>query len=326
LVSFALNGVGNVAEKTRQEIVTTAERMGYRRNEIARAMVTGKSSTLGFLSHEIDQSDHLMRVLSGAIDAANENGYFIRAMHHGDMAGDIRRVLERCIDWRIGGLMVMNLLDEAMDEVEIEAKRLGIPLAFVENEPSHLADIWVRSNDYDGLRQVMEHLIGLGHSKIAFLNGDGTSRLAEKRQAHFCRLMEVSGLPISEAWIVNGSWSADPTCSEEAARKLLLATPRPTAVVCAGDPFAMVMIRAAQNAGLKLPEELSVTGFANFYLSELTNPALTTVDQSFRAMGRRATENLIALTAPADGVTLDKERQLMPTRLIVRASTAPPAH
>ena len=324
LVSFALNGNSNVAEKTRQEIVTAAERMGYRRNELARAMVTGKSSTLGFLSHETDQSDHLMRVLSGAIDAANEHGYFIRAMHQRD-ASDIREVLERCIEWKVGGLMVMNLLDESMDCLEIEAKRLKIPVAFIENPPSQSTDIWVHSDDYDGLRQVIEHLTALGHSRIGFLNGNVNSRLSKKRESHFRRLMELAHLPVDEAWMVHGSWSLEADKIGVAAQELLNDNPRPTAVVCAGDPLAMVMMRVAQNAGLKLPQELSVTGFADFFLSSLANPALTTVDQSFRAMGRRATENLIAFTTSSEEWPLDEERQLMPTRLIVRASTAPPA-
>ncbi|BCM88306.1 HTH-type transcriptional regulator DegA [Abditibacteriota bacterium] len=324
LVSFALNGSGNVAEKTRQEIVTAAERLGYRRNELARAMVTGKSSTLGFLSYEIDESDHMMRVLAGAIDAANEHGYFIRAMHYSKLS-DIRKVFERCLEWKVAGLMVMNLMDEGIKCVEREANRFGIPVAFVDNQPFSSADIWVRSDDYNGLRQVIEHLVALGHEKIAFFNGDACSRLSNNRETHFRRLMDLAGLHVEEEWFVYGSWKGDTKKIEAAAQEFLALRPRPTAVVCTGDPFAMVILRAAQKAGLKLPEQLSVTGYANFFLSELANPALTTVDQPFRVMGRTATENLIALTTSDQTLPLDKDDQLLPTRLIVRDSTAPPA-
>ncbi|BCM88520.1 catabolite control protein A [Abditibacteriota bacterium] len=323
LVSFALNGNGNVAPKTRDEIVATAERLGYRRNELARAMVTGKSSALGFLSFESDQSDHLMRVLSGAIDAANEHQLFIKAMHYRELS-DIRGVLERCLEWRVAGLMVMNLTDEAVETLEHEVKQLDMPVAFIENPPSHPADVWVRSDDYHGLQQIIEHLTALGHREIAFFNGNAESRLSEKRETHFRRVMECAGLFVNEAWLVRGSWGLESPLNEEAAQKLLAFQPRPTAVVCSGDPLAMILIREAQNAGLKLPQELSVTGFADFYLAGLSNPALTTVDQSFRVMGRVAVEQLLSCISATPVPNGQRWNQLLPTRLIVRASTAPP--
>lgn len=322
LVSFALNGNGNVASKTRDEIRATAERMGYRRNEFARAMVTGKNSTLGFLSYETDQSEHLMHALSGAIGAANEQQLFIKAMHYRDL-DDIRGVLQRCLEWRVAGLLVMNLTDDAMDCLQHEVKQLNIPLAFIENQPSQPADVWVRSDDYSGLAQVLDHLVGLGHREIGFFNANPENRLSEKREKHFRRLMNLANLTVNEDWIVNGHWNWDSEITEKAAQQLVKANPRPTAVVCVGDPFAMILIRAAQNAGLKLPEDLSVTGFADFFLSGLTNPALTTVDQSFRTLGRAAVEQLRSFISASPNGTTDNYNQLLPTQLIVRASTAP---
>ncbi len=324
LVSFALNGSGNVSEATRQEIVTAAQRMGYRRNELARAMVTGKSSTLGFLTHQDDQTEHFMKTLTGAIDAANGHGYFIKAMHNIG-ASDIRGILERCLEWQLAGLLVMNLMDDALEQAQIESERLQFPIVFIENTPAMPADVWVRSDDYDGLRQVISHLKKLGHTKIAFLNGNAQSRLSIKRDDHFRRLMDLFGLELREEWIACGHWLGDPELIEPAARSLLMGRERPTAVVCAGDPLAMVMIRVAQQMGLKLPEELSITGFANFFLSSLTNPSLTTVDQSFRVMGQVAVENLIALTNGSSLSPSEKENHLLPTQLIVRESTVPPA-
>ena len=125
--------------------------------------------------------------------------------------------------------------------------------------------MWVHSDDYGGLRQVIEHLVELGHQKIAFFNGNPESRLSKKRDGYFLSLMNAAGLPVNEAWMVHGHWSWSSPDIEVAAQKLLKANPLPTAVICVGAPFAMVMIRAAQNAGLKLPEQMSITGFADFF-------------------------------------------------------------
>lgn len=325
-VAAAVLNPGNsnvrVGEATQQRILETAREMGYRPNELARTMATGKSRVVGLVRGE--QTEHGGWMLTGAIEAADQCGYTskILFMAHDELPN---RVIEHCIEWRLAGLVAVSINAKALDYLRAQTKHYKIPLAVIDNVPAGFRGVCATSDEHQGIFQVVEHLFEQGHRAIGFLGGEPNSSSSKQREMAFRQVLNQFGLPIREAWIRHSDWYRMPVI--EAAVQKFLQNERPSAIVCAGDPLAMVLIRGARAAGIEVPRQLSVTGFANFDLSGFADPPLTTVEQSFSAMGNVATAQLIAQLEgePSNQPTDESGNcQKIPTRLVIRGSTAPP--
>ena len=321
LVSFALNGSGNVAPKTRDEIVATAARLGYRPNELARTMATGKSRVLGLVRGE--QTEHGGWMLAGAIEAANELGYTSKILFtpHNELPS---KVIDQCVEWRLAALLAITINAPSINYLREKSEARQIPLAIVDNVPPDFGGVYATSDEHQGIHQVVEHLVALGHRDIGFLGGEPQTASSMNRETAFRKVLAEFGLPLRESWVLQSDWYQMPLI--EAAVQSFLSGEMPTAIVCAGDPLAMAMIRGARAAGVSVPRQLSVTGFANFDLSAFADPPLTTVEQSFAQMGSLAVQALIARLESGISDEPSEESHLkIPTRLIVRGSTAPPS-
>lgn len=322
-VAAAVLNPGNsnirVGEATQQRIIATASEMGYRANGLAQAMATGKSRVLG-VTMESGPIEHRGWMLSGAIEAAALQGYFIKVLSFRDMPTE---VIRHCLDWRLAGLLSLALSGEHNHYLIPRAKDVNLPLAILDNSPAGFEGLSVSSDEMQGIRQVVEHLVELGHRDIGFFGAEEQSPISQHRASCFRIVIQEMGLSLRESWVIYSDWFQlhiiDPEVSA------LLKGPRPTAIVCAGDPLAIRVIAGAHAIGLRVPEDLSVTGYANFFMSDMLDPPLTTIEQSFSQMGRVGVENMITFLendSNSNDPTTCKAR--IPTRLIVRGSTAPP--
>ena len=327
-VSFVLGGRADrlkISRQTRDRVLGVARELGYQRNQLARAMVTGKSRIIGVLTTP-HSSDNIVRILTGAMEAASENNYLLKVVHLSYGAID-EATIARCLEWRLAGAMAVGISEEShryLNDVFRDAK---IPVTSVDNVPAVNWGVRVSSDDEHGIRQVVSHLTGLGHRRIAFIGGrPGT--LSEWREQSFRAAIADAGLTIPAHWVRHASWS-DQAIMETEVQALFAESGDhlPTAIACSADTVAMVVTRIARARGIRLPDELSVTGYSNANLSEYADPPLTSVDQSFDQMGRAAALQIIGLAESAenDGVpeTTASKAVLLPTRLIVRGSTAP---
>ena len=168
---------------------------------------------------------------------------------------------------------------------------------------------------------MVEHLVGLGHRRLAFLGGR-TNQISLERERAFRAALTKENLPIVENWVRHSSWSNIPLIEENAVALLDAPEGRPTAIVCASDKSAMIVLRLARARGLRLPEDLSVTGFTNSTLSEVSDPPLTTVEQPFHEMGFAAVTHLMKRVEGTEKVERFTAPLLIPNRLIIRSSTA----
>jgi LacI family transcriptional regulator len=171
-----------------------------------------------------------------------------------------------------------------------------------------------------GASLATEHLLGLGHRRIALLAGRADLESAKLRELGYREALRAAGVPFDQALVRVGGYDAD--LSARAAHELLTGPRRPTAVFAANDVTAIATIKVARSLGLRVPEDLSVVGFDNIPESALCTPPLTTVDQPIRTMGERAVELLIQLIR---GQPVDRTHLTLATELVVRGSTAPPA-
>jgi DNA-binding LacI/PurR family transcriptional regulator len=182
----------------------------------------------------------------------------------------------------------------------------------------------IHHDDVDGSRQIARHLIALGHRRIAYLGNSISGRTTLDRQSGFQQEMQSAGLPIPSGYIhqVPGG---EPEHGLAGVDHFLDLADRPTALVCFNDMMSIGVLKGLQTAGVRVPHEISVTGFDNIVLSEYTHPPLTTFDQPKHYIGAEAARLLLGLLkndSSQDTTTFN--RQILKGRLLVRASTAPP--
>jgi LacI family transcriptional regulator len=323
-VSYVLNERNTavrISQDTRQRVLETAEALGYHRNALARAVTTGKNHMLGFWVMQTNR-EPVVRLLSGAMKEADQHGYFIKVLGFDNSTLD-RRIIEQCIEWRLSGIIAIHVPESSVDALQPGIVASGIPIVVVDSQRAFAGGTHVASDGATGIRQVMEHLIAQGHQKIVFIAGEPEGdTISQIRIASYAKAMEDAGLSTHQK-VLYGEW--DPEQTEHAVRDLLdVSETRPTAIACASDQTAMVVIRTAVQMGIRVPQELSVTGFDNVTSAALYNPPLTTVAQSFEEMGAIAVRHLLTQVESKNGLPDAPLESLLSTRLIVRQSTMPP--
>ena len=324
-VSFVLGGQADslkISPQTRERVLSVARELGYQRNQLARAMITGKSRILGVLTSP-DAIGNIVQILTGVMEAASSHDYFVKMIHlsYNEIDED---TIKRCMEWRLAGVMTVGLDESSFRRLNQEFRAKHLAMAMIDNAPASDWGIRIQSNDEEGIRQAVSHLTGLGHRHIAFIGGVG-DLISEWREACFRTMLWEAQLPVYDHWIRQTSW-VDQSIIEKEIRAMFQESGDrlPTAVVCSADTIAMIVQRVARSHGLRLPEDLSITGYSNAPLSSFADPSLTSVDQHFPEMGRAAAMHLIRLAE--EGHSQQQSGQypdlLVPTRLIVRNSTA----
>ena len=322
-VSCVLNArTSNIAisQKTKARVLQAAADLGYRRDEIARAMINGRLSMVGVAVPAVNR-EVIGAILEGVFDVAEEFNYFIKVLRIGKRSGD--EIARLCLQYRLAGMVCSQLPDEIMEDIYRGLNPDHVPLVVVDNSAPVPWKIRVLSDDPGGMRQALEHLKMLGHHHIGFCTSGSRHPWSIRRRQGFVNAMEALGLSVKPEWIfqdmtIDGDLSPVISHFKNAASG-------PTALFCVGDPMAMVLIRALRGIGLKVPQDISVIGFADFASSLWCDPPLTTVHQPFREMGAAAMRRLMALILNHSEALKDTNMtEILPTTLIARASTAVP--
>lgn len=326
-VSFVLNkkhsAVG-ISEDTRRRVLRTAEEMGYRRNQLARAVVTGKNPVFAFVvpAPEVEVA---ARLLAGALEEAEARAHTVQVVRLPGSKDD-HAVIERCVELRPVGIMAIYVQEPALGHLQREMARCRIPVAVLDSSFPQSHGARILSDDLGGCREAIGHLIALGHRRIAFLGGGPGSGASQQREEGYRRVLAERGIPVPEGYVCHGYWV--PERIEAATRELFVDTTgssAPTALFCADDKTAMVVCRTLRSIGRRVPEDVSVVGFADLTMALFNDPPLTTVAQPFHDMGRAAVTRLLSAAAEMkeEAVLRAPREDLLPTRLVVRASTAP---
>jgi DNA-binding LacI/PurR family transcriptional regulator len=325
-VSYVLNGrdagVGiSIRNDTRQRILATASEMGYRRNDLARAVVSGKNYVLGFFDHH-PGFEVSSRVMLGAQEEADKRDYLIKQISF--MAGaDYRLPVRRCIEQRLAGVLAISFDDAALHHLHEETSRFKMPIVLLDDSPSQPWGVRVLSDSEVGLRDGLQHLYALGHRRIGFVSAQRGSPLSETRVELFRALRAKMALPVDEKHLIWTDWDKAEVIESGICDLLKENANRPTAIMCAGDKIAMIAQRAARSIGLKLPHDLSIVGFSNYIFADYADPPLTTIAQPFEEIGRIATRHLIETIEDPSATSATGDIKV-PTKFIVRSSTAPP--
>jgi DNA-binding LacI/PurR family transcriptional regulator len=313
-VSRVLNDEPYVSADVRRRVLDAAEELGYRRNQAARALASGRTRSIGVVTLGTALYGPAS-LLMGIERAVREVGYTLRVADtiEGDPGG-IAGALASLLDQGVDGVVISEPIDEGVGLISVD-----VPVLVLGAPPTFAAPQVVTARVGAGLlaRAATEHLLELGHATVHHLAGPQRWYSARDRLAGWREALRAHGA--DEPPVVEGDWSA---ASGYAAGRELAGDGTVTAVFAANDDMAIGLIRAQLEAGRRVPEDISVVGFDDIPVAAYVTPPLTTVRQPFDEVARQGLALLVHVIEKPD-VELPPAAD-QPVELVVRASTAPP--
>lgn len=315
------NGPRPVRPETRQRILDAIQQLNYHPNAVARGLARQKTHTIGIMFGVVDTAEIVINAYSAAILQAvlvNAGAKGYNVTHLTAPWRGAEESLRHFRDGRTdGNLLVAPPTDS---DLLTSLALLDIPLVAISPEQGHDEVSSVDVDDAEGTRLVMEHLLDLGHRRIAHISGPPNLLSGVTRLAGYVGALKDAGIELRSEYIRSGSY-----CPAEGYRhtlQLLGLSHPPTAIFAANDEIAYGVLEAARERGVSVPDQLSLVGVDDRPMSSVVTPALTTIHQPFDSVGKWATETLIA---SIEGADLKPQRRLFAPTLVARGSTAPPA-
>jgi LacI family transcriptional regulator len=314
-VSRAVNGRDGITEETRQRILKIASEMGYRPNHIARGLVTHQTATLGLIMPDVS-NPFFSQIARSAEEIAYKNDYNLFLMNTGEDAEREKGAINSLINKEIDGVLVCS---SRLTEKEIIPLLDMLPAAVLVNRDLDLPGMRVASltvNDSQGTQIAMKYLIERGHKKIALLTGPKSSFSGQQRMEGYQTGLRQYGLPFVMTLV--GLCAPTTQGGETATLELFEKAPDIDAVIAFNDLVAVGVIRACQQAGRKVPEDVAVIGADDIPLSALTSPSLSTLHVDLSAIGERA---MLALLRLIDSPQEEPQKIVFEPELVLRQST-----
>ena len=320
-VSRALNGSRLISEETIERVCKIAGDLGYLPSAAARTLKTNRSRALGVIIRNVDDP-FFSEILQGIEEVAQGCGYSLfMAASQRDLEME-RGIVRAMVERRVDGVIICSTT--VSTEQSRQLASFGVPIVVVNNQAAEEYRYSIYHDDLDGSCQITRHLIKLGHCMIAYMGNANAGRSTQDRLAGFQQELNNAGISIPTGFVheVAGGRPENGLIGVE---HFLGLPNRPTALVCYNDMLALGVLHGLQAGGLRVPEDMSVTGFDNIFFSAYTNPPLTTFDQPKRSIGAEAARLVLGLLDETGMENASPKIQMLKGRLLVRASTARPA-
>ena len=312
-VSHVLNGTRVTRPRTRDRVLAAVRELGYSQNQAARNLARGTSSILGLVISDV-RNPFFPEITAAFQDQALAHEMDAIMLNTNYDAQRTLHSVRRLLGLQVPGVAIFtSQIDPSIVDILAERRVAAVYLDL--GKVSHAVSNIVL--DYEGgIVQALEHLSGLGHTRIGYIGGPPKLHSVQRRRTSFietaARLKMEAGLVIESDFSVKGGYFA---CS-----KLLQSNP-PTAIVAGNDLTAIGILHCAYDAGLRVPEDLSVVGFDDILFASYTQPALTTIAVPRAEIGKTAFEALWTMLSDPE---LEGREYRLGTQLITRQSTAPP--
>jgi DNA-binding LacI/PurR family transcriptional regulator len=312
-VSRVLNGSDRVRPETRERVLGAMRELDYRPNSLARALVTGRSWTLGVVSFDTTLYGPAS-TLFGIERAAHSQGYFVSIVSVTSLdRASVLRAVEQLRAQGVDGILIITPQDTAVEAVLHTPS--DMPVVAVEAGPERAVPV-VAVDQVAGATAATQHLLELGHRTVWHVAGPPDWLEARQRVDGWTATLEAAGADVPP--LLTGDWSA--RSGYELGRRL--ATVRDvTAIFAANDQMALGILRALYEAGREVPRDLSLVGFDDIPEAQFFTPPLTTVRQDFNEVGR---QSLMLLLEEIGASERSSAHVVVPPTLKVRESTAPP--
>ncbi|MEO5966564.1 MAG: LacI family DNA-binding transcriptional regulator [Candidatus Limnocylindrales bacterium] len=312
----ALGSYGSVSPAVRERVAAAAKTLGYRRNSIARSMITGTTHTIGLVVADIE-NPFFARAARGVADVAHRAGYEVLLVNSDENPSTERAAVRTLSEKQVDGLIIAPASsDSAHHLAELVAH--GTPVVLIDRVIAGVeADAVVVDNEF-AARRAVEHLTALGHTRIALLTSQGLVHTNQARLAGYLDGLQASGVPVAQELIRMALYTREAAVHETQA-VLGLAEP-PTAIFTTDNLMSLGAVEGIQRSGRRVPEEISIVGFDDLEWTTIVRPPLTVVVQPVYELGAAAATRLFerigGSEAPPDVLTLA-------TTFVIRGSTGP---
>jgi DNA-binding LacI/PurR family transcriptional regulator len=317
-VSRTINGSPLVSDRLTKRVWQAIEQLNYFPNTHARSLVSGRSRIFGIIVENIT-NPFFPELIQNFEEIAVAHGYEILVSSSNSDPAVLTTCVRRMIERKVEGVAMLTFGEEEPVLDQLAFHEIPLVLAEFRLEDPKTSTILL---DYaTGIRAAIDHLVELGHSKIAFLAGPHNIHSAMTRENDFRTAMEAGGLPVQKKWVIE----CDHTLKGGVAGfdRLQALAAGPTAILCSNDMTAIGVLRAAYLKGLRVPQDLSVIGLDDIDFAEFTLPPLTTIRLSRGDLARAAFEALRQQAEESSTSRIQREF-LVSTSLVLRGSTAAP--
>lgn len=313
-VSHVINNTRVVSEDARERVLSVIQELRYIPSAVARSLKNDRTHTLGMMIPN-NSNPYFAEVIQGIEDASFKLGYNIILCNSYDdpkkQAAYIRVLMEKRID---GLILVSSGSDEELTQLLADE---GIPKVLVDREVSGVVADFIEADHEQGGYEATRYLTGIGHKRIACVAGPETLLPSGDRVAGYRRALSEAGLPFRPEYLVHSDFTSQGGFN--AFQQLLALPERPSAIFASNDLMAIGGICAANQAGVRIPQQLSVIGYDDIALASFSTPPLTTIAQPKHDIGNATAQVLVDRINHPDAPL---RREMLTSHLVVRQSTA----
>ena len=317
-VSHVVNGSASVRDKLRQRVLDAIQGLGYQPSQLARGLRRKSTNMLGMVIPDIT-NPFFPAVVRGVEDVAYKSGYRVVLCNTDNNPTKEQQYLDDLQSYHPAGVLVIPSAGSNLSAEISSNMAQNTPIVCIDRCPNDWAGDAVLVANEEGAYLATQYLIRMGHRMLGVITGPLHLQNASERLKGFERATEEAKIPVPQEYKQAAEF--DRISGYRAARRLLSLLPKPTAIFACNDLMALGTLQAAREQRIRVPGELSIMGFDNLDLTELTDPPLSTVYQSGYQMGITSA-NLIMKRL--EGKAGEATRVILPVELKVRNSVAPP--
>ena len=318
-VSLALNETGPVSLETYRKIWAAAKEVGYAPNPMAQALKSGVTRMIGMVVGDIS-NPFFGRLLREVERIAIANRHLVIVSDSDGNPEHERAIMDHLSNQRVAGLILSPL---GRDEAYVQhIRELRMPLVLIDQKLEGIEADFVASDNVLASAMLTEHIIRLGHTRIAHIAGISGLWTAERRKQGFYETMRAAGIEPDESLVVDGQYKGE--AGYEQAMRLLTRADRPTAIVAANNVMALGALQAINDLGFRCPEDISLTSIDDVPWGNVIRPRITMVVQRIDEMARIAAEWLFERIDARGGRIIPPREQILIPKLVVGQSCAPP--
>ncbi len=294
-VSKALNNYPDIGEDTKRRIKEIAEKYNYSPNLAARNLALKKSNIIGLVLSEIRETDSngniIFRILTGAKNYCADNDFELLIIITDVKKQKNKKLSQLCKERHIAGVIIYGL--KQGDPYFEEITKSSIPCIAIDIRVKGECLATITTDNIKAVKELINCLYQKGHRNIGFINGSKEADVSIYREKGYRSALQELDIEIKENYIVFADYYED--IAYEKAKELLKNNLELTAIFCASDLMALGALRAIQDLGKRVPEDIALVGFDGIQLSDYSKPKLTTIVQDFKTMGKAAAEKLIKM-------------------------------
>lgn len=304
----ALSGRSDVSEDTRKKVLDTIREEKYTPNAIARSLVLKRTKTLGMILPCITHS-FFPKVTRSVEDKANERGYHIILCHNNGNSEKEECEINLLCEKRVDGMILVPALDRDTPDVYIELQNKHIPFVMMDMRIDNFDCNFVGTDDVTGAFEAVEHLIKLGHSKIAYLGGPPNVSTSRDRLKGYRKALEEYGIEFDPDLVIEVGFEEED--GVQAVKEILRRPKIPTAIFTVDDLVAIGVYFVLKDKGIRVPDDMALVGYAGLNEGRILEVPLTTVAQPVNEMGRTAAEMLIEIISKDNFRTDHRTRKVL---------------